>query len=184
MKLEVSPSGRAACRGCKKPVAKGELRFAESYVVPGTDSEGYRYWHLLCAAQKVGAHLKTAMAEFTGEIPDRAAIEAALAKPSKGKGADMPLPHVDRAPTARAKCMVCDEAIEKGSYRIAVEREVDTGTFVTKGPGYLHPGCALTWTEDNLESNDAMADWMQSMFTNSGMEQAEITEVTKLLSPS
>lgn len=182
MRIEASPSGRAACRGCKKPIAKGELRFAESYTVPGTDSEGFRYWHLLCAAQKVAGHLKAAMDAYTDPIPDRPAIEAAMSKGS-GKAADRALPHVDRAPTARAKCMVCDVAIEKGSYRVAVEREVDTGTFVTKGPGYMHPQCAFSWTQDNLEDSHHVADWMESLFKNSGMAQPEIAEVTKLLAP-
>lgn len=64
---------------------------------------------------------------------------SASAKNSKTANA---LPTADLAPTGRAKCIQCDEAIAKGSVRIAVEREVDTGTFVAKGAGYLHPGCA------------------------------------------
>jgi hypothetical protein len=179
MKIEISPSGRAACRGCKKPIPKGDLRFAESYVVPGTDSMGNRYWHLLCAAEKVAGHLKPVLEAYTDPIPERAALEAAMSK-SASKG-DLPLPHVDRAPTSRAKCMVCEEAIEKGSYRIAVEREVDTGTFVTRGPGYLHPKCAFAWTQDNIEDEGAVADWKAAMFKNSGMGDPEIVEVTKLL---
>ena len=38
--------------------------------------------------------------------------------------------------------MQCEESIEKGTFRVAVEREVDTGTFVTRGAGYLHPAPA------------------------------------------
>jgi hypothetical protein len=179
MKIEVSPSGRAACRGCKKPVAKGELRFAESYALPGGD-EGFRYWHLACAAPKLGTHLKGAMSAYGGDIPDREALEATIAKAPQ-KTVDRPLPHVDRAPTGRAKCMVCAEPIEKGSHRIAVERELETGAFVTRGAGYLHPKCARGWTRENLEDESQIADWMKAMFDNSGMEQAEIAEVTKLL---
>jgi hypothetical protein len=182
MKLEVSPSGRASCRGCKKPVPKGELRFAESYALPGADAEGFRYWHLMCAAQKVPGNLKTALAAYDGDVPDRAALDAAMAK-GPSKAGDRPLPHVDRAPTGRARCMVCDVAIEKGSYRIAVEREVDTGSFITKGPGYLHPKCTLAWTQENLEDNTDVAGWMQTLFTNSGSSQAEIAELTGMLTP-
>ena len=49
----------------------------------------------------------------------------------------------------RSKCLSCEEAIEKDTLRVAVEREVDTGAFVTKGPGYLHPHCALEFTGDD-----------------------------------
>jgi hypothetical protein len=179
MRIEVSPSGRAACRGCKKPVAKGELRFAESYSLPGGD-EGFRYWHLTCAAQKVGGHLKTALAAYAGDVPDRADLEAMIAKGPK-KAQDRPLPHVDRAPTSRAKCMVCDEAIEKDSYRVCVERELEIGMSVTRGAGYLHPKCTSAWTQENLEEGSQVADWMKTMFDNSGLDPAEVTEVTKLV---
>ena len=57
-------------------------------------------------------------------------------------------PYVDRAPTGRAKCMQCEEAIEKGSFRVAVERELEIGGNVTRGAGYLHPRCVA----ENLEN--------------------------------
>ena len=74
MKLELSPSGRAACRGCKNPVPKGELRFAESYVLPGSDQPGHRYWHLECAAKKLAGPVAQALAAYEGEVPNRAAV--------------------------------------------------------------------------------------------------------------
>jgi hypothetical protein len=48
--------------------------------------------------------------------------------------------------------MVCNNTIAKGELRVAVEREVDTGSFVTKGAGYLHPGCAMDHVEDDVET--------------------------------
>ena len=51
-------------------------------------------------------------------------------------------------PTGTHPLRHCDEAIEKGTMRVAVEREVDTGTFTSTGPGYLHPGCAAEYTGD------------------------------------
>ena len=41
------------------------------------------------------------------------------------------------------------ELAKKGWLRIAVEREVDTGSFTTTGPGYLHPACAAEHTGDD-----------------------------------
>lgn len=62
------------------------------------------------------------------------------------------LPTADLAPTGRAKCIQCTQAIAKGSVRIAVLRSIDTGSFVTEGPGYLHPACASAWAEANWEA--------------------------------
>jgi hypothetical protein len=158
------------------------LRFAESYAVPGAGTEGKRYWHLLCAAPKLGAQMTEALAAYTGDIPDKAAIEAAIGKGS-AKASERALPHVDRAPTSRAKCLACEEALEKGSWRVAVEREVDTGTFVTKGPGYLHPKCAIAFVSETEEGNDNIAEWVRTLFANSGVEQADIAELMELMTP-
>ena len=35
--------------------------------------------------------------------------------------------------------------------RFAVPREIDTGSFVPTGPGYLHPSCAEAWSESGWE---------------------------------
>ena len=183
MHIETSPSGRAACRGCKKKIDKGELRFAETYMIPGTDQEGSRYFHLKCAATKVGAGLKEAMDAYEDEIPDKEELEELIKKapakkggPPKGK-----FPAADKAPTGRARCIQCSEAIEKGSWRVAIEREIDTGTFVTKGAGYMHPGCAPEWTESN-EAGDFDA-WVSSVIENSGLEGGDADELKGLLQP-
>jgi hypothetical protein len=60
--------------------------------------------------------------------------------------------------------MQCDEAIEKASFRVAVEREVDTGTFVTRGAGYLHPACVA----ENLENTGgSLEDIVEGIKKNS-----------------
>ena len=50
--------------------------------------------------------------------------------------------------------MQCDEAIEKGSLRVAVERELEIGGNVTRGAGYLHPRCVA----ENLENVGGSAE--------------------------
>ena len=47
--------------------------------------------------------------------------------------------------------MVCGEKIPKGEFRVVVEREVDTGTFTAKRPGYLHPNCAAEYLDADPE---------------------------------
>lgn len=182
MKLEVSPSGRAACRGCKNPVPKGELRFAESYVLPGSDQPGHRYWHLECAAKKLAGPVAQALAAYEGEVPNRAAVEALLASAPK-KAGDRPLPHADRAPTGRARCLQCREGIEKGALRIAVEREVETGMMTTKSAGYLHPGCAFAWTEEHLDDGDP-TEWLAKVFAQSELSDDDRAELTAALAPA
>jgi hypothetical protein len=152
--IEESKSNRATCRTCRQKIDKGVLRFGEETVNTFSSDGGTSYFwhHLTCAAGKVPAKVKTAMASFTGPIPDKDKLEAILAAPPKasGKGgAKASYPYAERASTGRSKCMQCDEAIEKGTMRVAVEREVDTGTFTSTGPGYLHPACAAEYTGDD-----------------------------------
>ena len=62
-------------------------------------------------------------------------------------------PYAERAPSGRSKCVACEEKIEKEDLRVAVEREIDTGSFARSGAGYLHVTCALEFTgEDDLLS--------------------------------
>lgn len=176
MKLEVSPSGRAGCRGCKKPIPKGEVRFAESFTMPGSDQESYRYWHLPCAAAKLGTELKAAMDAYEGDLPERAAIELAIANAPKKTGKDRPLPHADRAPTSRAKCIQCGEGIEKASLRVGVQREAEPGAAFARGPSYLHPACALPYVRDAEPDTDLEA-WKAKMIANADLPEPETTEL-------
>jgi len=147
--IEEAKSGRASCRTCKKAIAKGELRLGVETVTQFSDTPSLQWHHLLCAVGKLPAELKEAMTAFDGSIPNQAELDKAMGDALK-KGHAKPggFPYADRAPTGRAKCMQCEEAIAKDTFRIAVEREVDTGSFVTKGAGYLHPKCAI----ENLEN--------------------------------
>lgn len=171
--IEVSPSGRASCKTCAKAIGKGELRLGES--VPsqfGSDGMSLRWHHLSCAARALPAALQQALASFSGEVPERPALEAALQAgtalppPKQATGA---LPSADLAPTGRAKCIHCNEAIAKASIRIAVEREVDTGSFVTKGAGYLHPACCAAWAVSGWEAG--LDDLIAQVHSNTGLSE-------------
>ncbi len=148
--IEESKSSRATCRTCRQKIDKGVLRFGEE--TPNQFNEGevsYFWHHLTCAATKKPALVNEALASFIGNVPDRPALEALLANAKvKAAPGERPFPFAERASTGRSKCMQCDEAIEKDSLRVAIEREVDTGTFVRKGPGYLHAACAKEHTKD------------------------------------
>lgn len=152
--IEESKSNRATCRTCRQKIDKGVLRFGEETVNTFSSDGGTSFFwhHLTCAAGKVPAKVQGALKVFTGAIPEREKLEAILAAPPKAtarSGAPKAAyPYAEKASTGRSKCMQCDEAIAKDTWRVAVEREVDTGTFTSTGPGYLHPGCAAEYTGD------------------------------------
>ena len=177
--IEVSPSGRATCKTCKTSVAKGDLRFGEEYASGFSDGMSYRWHHLLCAAKKLPYELEETLATFAGDVPDRAAVDAAITEAKKKvKPKPAALPYADRAPTGRAKCIVCTEAIAKDAFRVAIEREVDTGGFTTKGAGYLHPACVASWASENLPDADATGDFMAQVEANTrALSADEIKDV-------
>ncbi len=167
-RLEVAPSGRATCKTCNQTIAKGELRLGEEYASQfGADGFAIRWHHLPCAAKKIPDVLREAMASYDGEIPGREALEITMAEKPVRKTGTGALPSADLAPTGRAKCMKCQEAIEKGTVRIGVERELDTGAFTQKGAGYLHPHCAEAWADEGWDSG--FDDLVTQVKANTGL---------------
>jgi Poly(ADP-ribose) polymerase and DNA-Ligase Zn-finger region len=173
--IEEAKSGRAACRTCKKPIGKGELRLGVEQMTQFSDTPSMQWHHLPCAAQKLPAELKSALDEFAGTVPNRAELDQMMADALK-KGHAKPggFPYVDRAPTGRAKCMQCEEPIAKDSFRVAVEREIDTGTMVTRGAGYLHPKCV----DENLENTGgSKEELLTGVRTNSRLAANDLEAV-------
>lgn len=173
-RIEVSPSGRATCRSCKKTIPKGELRFGEEAVNAFSDSGEmtYRWHHLKCAASKLPHDVKPLLASYEGEIPDRAEIDAAIEDAAKSIKA---YPHADKAPTGRARCVACGESVEKGALRVVIEREVDTGRMVTKGAASLHPKCAPAYVDENGGTDRATLE--SAIRSNSRIEPADVDSV-------
>ena len=173
--IEEAKSGRASCRTCKKTIAKGELRLGVETQTQFSDTPSLAWHHVLCAAARLPVELKAALAEYPGEVPDRAGLEAAMTEAMK-KGSAKPagFPYVDRAPTGRAKCMQCDQPIEKASFRVAVERELTIGANMTRGAGYLHPACVA----ENLENiGGSVDDLLEGLRANSRLPEGELDGV-------
>ncbi|MDQ3339058.1 MAG: PARP-type zinc finger-containing protein [Myxococcota bacterium] len=173
--IEEAKSGRASCRTCKKAIAKGELRLGVEQVTQFSDTPSMQWHHLLCAAGKLPVELKEALGTYDGDVPDRPELDKAMGEAIK-KGGAKPggFPHVDRAPTGRAKCMQCEEPIAKDSFRVAVEREVDTGAFTTRGAGYLHPKCVA----ENLENvGGDMEEFLAGVKKNSRIPENDLETV-------
>lgn len=173
--IEEAKSGRASCRTCKKTIAKGELRLGVETVTQFSDTPSMQWHHVMCAAQKLPAELKEALADYEGDVPNRDELDKAMEDAIK-KGGAKPggFPYVDRAPTGRAKCIQCGEPIEKASLRVAVEREIDTGAMVTRGARYMHPACAAA----NLEAEgESIEDLVEGLRANSRIPAEELEGV-------
>lgn len=146
--IEVAKTGRAKCRTCRAPIAKDELRFGEETINAFSDGDmTYMWHHLPCAAKKKPKELQVALAAWEGDVPDRAELEATM-KTAAAKARPTTFPYAEKAPTGRSKCLACDQAIDKDTIRVAIEREVDAGGFVRKSAGYLHSACAGEFVDD------------------------------------
>jgi len=150
-KVEIAPTGRASCRGCKQAITKGTPRFGEEFPSPYSEEGGlsYRYWHLPCAATKMANELAPALAAFEGELPGdvaRAEIEALVREHMKPE-----MPYAEHAPNGRARCRACDESIGKGELRVAFERTFEGPMGTQKGAAYAHARCLAKYLEREKE---------------------------------
>jgi poly [ADP-ribose] polymerase len=162
--IEEAKSGRAGCRTCRKPIAKGELRFGEEVENQFGDAgdTSYRWHHLPCAAASKTDELRATLATFDGIDADkRAELETIMAEADAKK--PPPYPHADKAKTGRARCLGCGESLAKGAIRVAIERDIERGMTTTKGAGYLHPACAAAYVEANMGStHDALTEALRA----------------------
>ena len=150
-RVEIAPSGRAACRGCKQTIAKGLPRFAEETANQFSEEGGvsYRYWHLVCAAPRMANELAAALTGFEGAVDERAALDALIAEHLRPES-----PYAERASSGRAKCRACDETLKKGELRVAFERvfsQVERPMGPQTGASYAHPKCVGRFLENEKE---------------------------------
>lgn len=137
--IEPALSGRAKCRGCTRPIAKGELRLGERLPNPFAEEGDMTIWfHIDCGAYKRPEAMLEALAACTQEVElaDRLAEEARRSLEHRR------LPRVDGAElasTGRAKCRSCREPIDKDTWRIRLSFFED-GRFAPSG--FIHIACA------------------------------------------
>lgn len=171
--IEPARSSRARCRKCGQKIQQGDPRFGEEYDSQFSEEPSYRWYHLNCAAAKHPQRLDRALKLHDGEVPDLAALEAAIAEGKKTSSVKV-FPYAESAPSGRSRCIECGEKIAKGTLRVAVEREIDTGSFVRKGAGYLHPGCCA----GHLDSDE---DPLQLLQENSVLGERQAAELAGAL---
>jgi hypothetical protein len=179
-KIEPSPSGRAACRGCKQAITKGTLRFGEEYANPYSDEGGmsYRYWHLTCAATKLANELAGALAAYDGPpVEDRTALDQLVAEHLRP-----PIPYAERASTGRSRCRACDENIAKGELRVAFERTFEGPTGPQKAAAYAHAKCVARYLAHEKETGreaPEMGDLLRTVRANSKLGEQDLADVER-----
>src|SRR5206468_8141984 len=100
--FEPAPTGRAKCRGCGRPIEKGEVRFGERIPNPFTEGETTLWFHPLCGAYKRPEAVLETLPQARESAPDPEALERA----ARGNSAHRRLPRIsgaERAPTSQAK---------------------------------------------------------------------------------
>jgi hypothetical protein len=147
--LELALSGRSKCRGCARPIPRGELRFGERLPNPFGEGEMTLWFHPACAAYKRPEPFLEALAATPADVPGRDRLEDA----ARAGLAHRRLPRIDgaeRAPSSQAKCRHCSLPIDKGGWRIRL-LFYEEGQF--SPGGFIHLECRKAYfeTDDILE---------------------------------
>jgi hypothetical protein len=137
-RIELASSGRARCRACRRPITKGDERFAEAVPNPVSDGESQHYYHLACAAERRPKGLATLLATLDPPRVDQAELAAAAALATENHRLER-LGALERAKSARAACRQCREAIEKDAWRVALQ-PIEDGRLAAWG--FVHVRCA------------------------------------------
>ena len=150
--FEPASSGRSKCRGCARPIQRGELRFGERLPNPFGEGEMTLWFHPACAAYKRPEPLLQTLGETLENVPDRERLERA----AHSSLAHRRLPRIDgadRAPSGQAKCRSCREPIARGSWRIRLVF-YEEGRF--SPGGFVHLDCRKAYFETNDISDQVL----------------------------
>jgi hypothetical protein len=140
--IEPASSGRAKCRSCDQPIAKGELRFGERQPNAFGDGEMTLWFHLPCGAYSRPEPFLEAQATAPADVP----LEPLGAAARFGiEHRRVPRLHgAERASSGRAHCRSCRELIGKGEWRVPLVFFED---YRFNPGGYIHAQCARSYFE-------------------------------------
>ena len=134
--IEEAKSGRSKCRGCKKPIEKGALRFGERLPNPfADDSEMTLWFHIICGAM-------CRPVSFEEMLEDPLLIEKEKLRELVAQGVAhyrlARIAGVEKASSSRAKCRHCREPIAQADWRIPL-MFFEEGMF--NSSGFIHVSC-------------------------------------------
>lgn len=148
--IEIASTGRAKCRACEQKIDKGALRFGERLPNAFGEGEMTLWFHMRCAAYKRPEPFLEALhrAVESDDAPHTAIEDApALEEAAEFGIAHRRVPRIngaDLAPTGRARCRSCREAIDKDTWRIVL---VFFEEYRFQPSGFIHAGCAREYFE-------------------------------------
>ena len=166
--FESATSSRSKCRGCGRPILRGELRFGERLPNPYAEEGEITLWfHPACAAYKRPEPLLEALV-----TSEKAVEREKLERIARNSLAHRRLPRIDgaeRAPSGQARCRNCREPIERESWRIRLVY-YEEGRF--SPGGYIHLACR----EAYFETSDVLD---RMLHFSSALSEAEREELTR-----
>ncbi|MFO0599078.1 MAG: hypothetical protein U0228_27460 [Myxococcaceae bacterium] len=134
--IENAKSGRSTCRACHKKIDAGTPRYGMAF--PSYDDEiGFTWFHLACGPAFAKNRFQVVFEKYKDQIPEL----AQLYKPGAAQQRST-FPYIEVAPSGRSVCLECEQKIEKGAERLAIERMIEVNGFSRPGAGYLHLKCA------------------------------------------
>ncbi|MDJ0956295.1 MAG: hypothetical protein QNI91_05550 [Arenicellales bacterium] len=166
--IEPASSGRAKCRGCGEKIDKGVLRFGERAPNPFGEGEATYWFHLTCAACRRPDEF------LTVEQPEMDPKVRLMAEAGRDHYRLARIRRAERAPSGRAKCRHCREAIPAGSWRIALEIW-EEARFSPMG--FIHMSCS----KDYFGTADILP---RIKHFTPGLSPADLGEIADLLGNS
>lgn len=166
--FERAATGRSKCRGCGRPIAKGDLRFGERLPNLYGDGEMTHWHHPRCAAYRRPAALAEALAELDYPDDDRDTLQR-MAAHSGAHPRLQRLGAAEQASSGRARCRHCRELIEQGTWRLPLIF-FEEGAYNTSG--FIHADCARGYC-----GTDAVEEAILCFAT--GLSADEVTDMVE-----
>ena len=168
--IERAATGRAKCRACSQPIAKGNERFGEALPNAYGEGESLFWFHLPCAACARPESLLPVLEQSQAAASEREGLTT-LAQDGIAKPRLCRIAKTERASSGRARCRHCRELIEQGAFRIALQL-FEEGRFNPMGT--IHATCAVHYfgVEPALE---------RLSLPSTHLETAELEQVVALM---
>jgi hypothetical protein len=171
--IESATTGRSKCRACGTAIPKGELRFGERLPNPFGDegSETTHWYHVLCGAYRRPESFAELLESDARMLDNYDELASAVSLGLAYRRVER-INTTERAPSGRARCRHCREAIGKGDWRIGL---VFFEEGVTNPAGFIHVSCAAGYF-DTVEILDRLQHF------GAELDADEVTEIGRLLS--
>lgn len=145
--IEGARSSRSKCKSCRKKIDKGILRLG--VLIEGPYGIGYLWHHLTCAAKRRLDDVEAAYErkawndakEPPEDVPSIEELRKLNEEAEEKREQRKKIPYAEIDPSGRAKCKHCGEAMEKGSLRVVLGREIEFGSQYRTMPIHVHVGC-------------------------------------------